>query len=121
MMNKVPKVWAEKDTYCQMVHNTDPNNPDYDIIPRIWAFEISTVIDNTDILFFSKIMSKMWPDAGAVVARLKNFVNDADTMSGPDLKAKYQTRGRRNVPPKLSKDEETKKLEQKIAKNIPII
>ena len=89
MMNKVPKVWAEKDTYCQMVHNTDPNNPDYDIIPRIWAFEISTVIDNTDILFFSKIMSKMWPDAGAVIARLKNFAADSKTMSGAELKAKY--------------------------------
>ena len=81
-MNKVPKVWAEKDTYCQMVHNDDPNNPDYDIIPRIWAFEISTVIDNTDILFFSKLMSKMWPDAGAVVHRLKNFAADSRTMSG---------------------------------------
>ena len=39
-------------------------------------------------------------------------------MSGPELKAKYQTKGRHNVPPKLSNDEETKKLEQKIAENI---
>ena len=88
-MNKVPKAWAEKDTYCQIVLNTDSINLDYDIVPRIWAFEISTVIDNTDILFFSKIMSKMWPDAGAVVARLKSFAADSKSMSGVELKAKY--------------------------------
>ena len=81
-MNKVPKPWAEKDTYCQMVHNTDHGNPDYDIMPRIWAFEISTVIDNHDILFFSKIMSRMWPHAGAVVKRLINFADDSKTMNG---------------------------------------
>ena len=104
-MNKVPKAWAEKDTYYQMVLNTDPNNPDYDIIPRIWAFEISTVIDNIDILFFSKIMSKMWPDAGAVASRLKSFAADSKTMSGVELKAKYQTRGKNNAPPRLTTSE----------------
>ena len=60
-----------------MVHNTDDNNPNYDIQPRMWAFEISTIFDGRDILFFSKLMSKMWPDAGAVAARLSDFVNDA--------------------------------------------
>ena len=75
-MNKVPKQWAEKDVYCQMVHNTDDNNPDYDMQPRMWSFEISAVYENHDILFFSKMMSKMWPDAGAVAARLNNFVAD---------------------------------------------
>ena len=81
-MNKVPKPWADKDQYCQMVHNEDDNDPDYDIMPRLWAFEISTVIDNHDILFFSKIMSKMWPHAGAVVKRLVNFAEDSKTMNG---------------------------------------
>ena len=81
-MNKVPKPWAEFDTYCQVVHKTIYINPDYDIMPRIWAFELSTVIDNHDILFFSKIMSKMWPNAGAVAKRLKNFAADSKTMNG---------------------------------------
>ena len=81
-MNKVPKAWAEFDTYCQMVHNNDDNNPDYDIIPRIWAFELSTVVDNHDILFFSKIMCKMWPHVGAVVKRIKSFAADSKTMNG---------------------------------------
>ena len=89
-MNKVPKDWAEKEAYGQLVHNTDPNNPDFDIMPRKWAFEISTVIYDTDILFFSKIKEKVWPDAGAVVARLQNFVDDTKTMTGARLKAKYQ-------------------------------
>ena len=79
-MNKVPKPWAEKDTYCQMVHNSDDNNPNYDILPRVWAFEISTVIDGVDILFFSKMMSRMWPSAGAVAGRIANFANDSKTM-----------------------------------------
>ena len=57
--------------------------------PRMWAFEISTVHNNVDILFFSKIKSKMWPDAGAVVRRLKNFIEDSKTMKGRKLKKKY--------------------------------
>ena len=101
-MNKVPKIWAEKDTYCHMVHNTDNNNPDYEVLPRKWAFEISTVYDNEDILFFSKLLSKMWPDAAAVTRRLQNFADDTRTMSGVELKAKYQTKGKNTAPPKLS-------------------
>ena len=50
-----------------MVDNIDPYNPDYDIMPRMWAFEISTVIDDHDILFYSKIMSRKWPHTGSVV------------------------------------------------------
>ena len=48
----------------------------------MWAFEITTVHDNVDILLFSKIMSKVWPDAGAVVRRLKKFIEDSKTMNG---------------------------------------
>ena len=117
-MNKVPKVWREKDTYCQMVLNADHNNPNYDIMPRIWAFEISTVIDNTDILFFSKLMSKMWPDAGAVVARLKNFAADSKTMSGAELKEKYQTRGKNTAAPRLTSVESLKQEAKKVVKKI---
>ena len=85
-----------------MMHNTDDHNPDYDILARKWAFEISTVIDNEDILFFSKLMSKMWPDAGAVATRLKNFADDTRTMNGVELKAKYYTKGKNNAAPRLS-------------------
>ena len=76
-MNKVPKPWAEFDTYCQMVHNADDNNPNYDMQPRMWAFEVSTVHNNADILFFSKLMSRMWPDPSSVAARISNFAADS--------------------------------------------
>ena len=54
IMNKVPKPWFEKDIYCQLIPNDDDNNPYYDVLPRIGAFEISTVVDNVDILLYSK-------------------------------------------------------------------
>ena len=90
-MNKVPKHWAQKETYVQMIPNRDHNNPDYDIAPRLGAFEISTVWDNEDILFFSKKMSNCWPNPKCVAARLKEFAADTKVMSGRELKIKYQT------------------------------
>ena len=56
IMNKVPKRWADKDTYCQLIANEDANNPYYDMIPRLGSFEVSTVYteDSQDILFYSK-------------------------------------------------------------------
>ena len=101
-MNKVPKPWAEKETYCQLIPNRDANNPDYDVLPRMGAFEISTVFDNVDILFFSKIMSRMWPDAAAVCDRLKAFAADTRTMNGAQLKAKYQTKGEHKPQARVS-------------------
>ena len=50
--------------------------------PKPWSFEISTVHDNTVILVFSKIISKVWPDANAVVRRLNNLIEDSKTMNG---------------------------------------
>ena len=44
-MNKVPKEWFEKEIYCQLVANDDEANPYYDSIPRLGAFEISTVVN----------------------------------------------------------------------------
>ena len=102
-MNKVPKPWAEKDQYCQMIHNNDANNPDYAILPRMWAFEISTVIENVDILFFSKLMSRMWPNVSAVTDRIKNFAADSKTMNGVELRAKYYTKGLHTAPIRLTK------------------
>ena len=77
VMNRVPKAWYEKEIYCQLIPNEDDNNPYYDILPRIGAFEVSTVQDNTDILFYSKMMSTMWPHASSLVKRLAEF---ADTF-----------------------------------------
>lgn len=92
--NKVPKPWYEKEVYCQLIPNEDDRNPDYDIVPRIGAFEISTVFDNVDILIYSKMMSSMWPHVPSVADRIKAFAEDAKSMKGAELKAKYQTTGR---------------------------
>ena len=66
MMNKVPKPWYEKEIYCQLIPNDDAKLPNYDILPRLGAFEVSTVIDNTAILFFSKLKSQIWPSPSLV-------------------------------------------------------
>jgi hypothetical protein len=93
-MNKVPKAWFEKEVYCQLIRNDDDNNPYYDILPRIGAFEISTVINDIDILFYSKQMSTMWPHAPSVADRIKAAVDDSTAMATSALKEKYQTAGR---------------------------
>ena len=101
IMNKVPKAWYEKEIYCQLIPNEDDNNPYYDILPRIGAFEISTVINNqVDILFYSKQMSTMWPHVPSVAQRIKEAMDDCKN-SGPQVcKDKWQTTGRQVRQPR---------------------
>ena len=80
IVNKCPKPWYEKEVYCQLIPNDDDNNPNYDILPRIGAFEVSTVINNTDILFYSKQMSSMWPNATMLGKRIGEAMNDSNNM-----------------------------------------
>ena len=94
-MNKVPKPWYEKELYCQLVPNTDDQNKFYDSLPRIGAFEISSVYDNADILFFSKLSSRMWPHCSSIACKIIKFIEEARSMStsGHALKERYQTKG----------------------------
>ena len=95
VMNRVPKPWYEKEIYCQLIPNEDDNNPYYDILPRIGAFEVSSVIDNVDILFYSKMMSTMWPHAPSLATRIKAFTDELGSGVPPAaLKEKFQTTGR---------------------------
>jgi len=89
VMNKVPKPWYEKEIYCQLVPNEDEKDPYYQILPRIGAFDISTVHENTDILFYSKQMSTMWPHIPSVANQIKQFATDCKSMSAEALKTKY--------------------------------
>jgi len=73
-MNKVPKPWYEQEIYCQLIPNEDEKNPHYDILPRLGAFEVSTVQENQGILFYSKQMSGMWPHAKALATRIITYV-----------------------------------------------
>ena len=100
-MNRVPKPWYEKEVYCQLIPNDDDNNPYYDILPRIGAFEVSSVHDNVDILFYSKMMSTMWPHAPSLANRIKEFASDcASGTPIAALKEKYQTTGRQVRQPR---------------------
>ena len=61
----------------QLVPNDDDNNDCYDMIPRGGAFEVSAVIDrgnmSADILFFSKILGKMWPNCTGLAKKLGQY------------------------------------------------
>lgn len=102
VMNKVPKPWYEKEIYCQLIPNEDDRNPYYDILPRIGAFEISTVINNVDILFYSKQMSTMWPHVPSVAKRIKEAMDDAKSTPAPQLREKWQTSGRQVRQPRMA-------------------
>lgn len=95
MMNKVPKAWYEKEIYCQLIPNNDAKLPNYDILPRLGAFEVSTVIDNTAILFFSKLKSQIWPSPSLVAKRVKACIDEwRKGAKVSQLQAKYQTQGK---------------------------
>ena len=76
-VNRVPKAWAMYPIYCQLVPNEDPNNEFYDMMPRRGAFEVSTVFKTYDILFFSKLMSQMWPEPVSMTNRINQFKEDS--------------------------------------------
>jgi len=46
------------DIYCQLIPNDNEQNPNYDMVPRLGAFEVSY----KGVLLYSKILSLMWPD-----------------------------------------------------------
>jgi hypothetical protein len=60
--NEVPKDWAMSDAYCQLIPDNDDNNPCYQMIPRIGAFEVSY----KGIVVFSKLMTRVWPHVPSV-------------------------------------------------------
>ena len=93
IINQVPKEWAQCDIYMQMIPNDDDNAPYYEMLPRLGAFEVSTVINGQDILLYSKLMSSMWPHARALATRCKELVDQIGTAAPQDLKTKYTTSG----------------------------
>jgi len=65
VFNKVPKIHAMADIYCELIPYDDVCYRYYDKIPRMWAFEVSF----NGVLIFSKLLSKMWPNYTAVANR----------------------------------------------------
>ena len=98
LFNKVPKEWAMSDIYCQLIPNDDEDMDYYDIMPRPWAFEVSTVLkDGGPILFYSKIMAKMWPHYVGVGKKIGSYHNDLgeakDKAAKGELVKKYYFTG----------------------------
>jgi hypothetical protein len=69
------------DIYCQLIPNDEDEhkNPYYEMVPRLGALEISF----NGILLFSKMLSKVWPNATAVANKCRR-VDDAYNQ-GQDL------------------------------------
>ena len=95
LFNQVPKDWYTHELYCQLVPNEDVNCYVYNMIPRIGAFEVSTVWDGTAILLYSKMASTMWPHVGSLCQRISEYAEEARNgrLGGAALKEKYQTTG----------------------------
>ena len=75
LYNQVPKRWFEKEIYCQLVPNEDDDNDVYDMIPRMGAFEVSTVVErggggSEAILLYSKLLGGLWPHIGDLAKKM---------------------------------------------------
>ena len=74
LINQVPKEWAMADIYCQLIPNDDENNDVYDIMPRMYAFEVSTRPENgSAFILYSKIMALMWPHYVSLGKRIGSY------------------------------------------------
>lgn len=79
IFNLVPKAHAMSDIYCQLIPNEDEMQPNYEIVPRIGAFEVSV----NGVLLFSKCLSGCWPHFGAIGERAAEVSKAID--KGEDL------------------------------------
>ena len=79
----------------QLVPNDDPNEDCYEIFPRSGSFELSTVAEDknrsSDILFYSKLIAKMWPHYGLVSKQLASYWEEKSKgkMSPEELKGRF--------------------------------
>ena len=86
--NEVPKEWADKQIYMQMIRNDDAGAGCYDMVPRGGAFEVSTVTKkgdySQDILLYSKIIGGMWPHCGDLAAKIARYWEDKQAGMHPN-------------------------------------
>ena len=70
------------ETYKQVQVAKDGNDDaELQILPRTGAFEVSTVIEGKDILFYSKVRSGLWPHVEGLANRIFDFVMEARTST----------------------------------------
>ena len=80
LYNEVPKVWADRDTYCQLIPCYEENRMCYSMIPRVGAFEVS----HQGVIIFSKLCLQYWPNVPMVAKRVAALIKDK--QSEGDLK-----------------------------------
>ena len=89
LFNQVPKKWSEKEIYCNLISNSDASCNLYDMLPRLGAFEISTVFRNkrgrtTDILFYSKVLSHLFPNIKSVTSKVDKYFDSIKKRLEPN-------------------------------------
>tara|TARA_B110000285_G_C14943840_1_gene523356 strand:+ start:337 stop:579 length:243 start_codon:yes stop_codon:yes gene_type:complete len=65
LKNQIPKEYVSYEIYTGLISNDDLDNPYYDIVPKIGAFEVS----HLGYLVFSKMISHCWPNWGIVAGK----------------------------------------------------
>jgi len=87
LFNEVPKVWADRDTYCQLIPCYDEKRMCYSMIPRVGAFEVS----HQGVIIFSKLCLQYWPHVPSVAKRVAALLKDkAAGMDEDSLRQKYE-------------------------------
>ena len=81
LINQIPKKWADHDQYCQLIPDDDENCDVYQMIPRLGAFEVSTVAKGFCTLIYSKILAGMWPHYKSLGAKVGRYL-EAEKKAG---------------------------------------
>ena len=93
-MNKVPKKYHHHDVYCNLVFNDDEQDPNFKILPRLGAFEVTTVRKGTAILLYSKLRSNCWPDFNLFARKMQKFTSrESENLDGITLRLKFEATG----------------------------
>lgn len=90
LFNEVPKAWAMKDAYCQLIPCNDPKREAYSMIPRLWAFEVTY----KGIIVYSKLLTGQWPHVTLASQTIASMIKESNEgMNETALTQKYQTNG----------------------------
>lgn len=71
LKNCIPSTYVHHDLYYNLIPNTDEEEPFYQQLPRLGAFEVSYQGN----LIYSKILSNKWPNINLVADRCANIID----------------------------------------------
>ena len=87
-LNEVPNSWKRKGNYKNLLPS--PNQGMSKIMPRLGAFEITTMEKNTHLLLFSKLKSLVWPDYRLFSSTVKRFAKQKENLETAELLRKFE-------------------------------